>query len=307
MSNRKIFQATTLLLFLAMFINAQEKTRFNNISFNESLASVQRKLDSISENITVIGIREPNFPLSHNNETHLIATNIRFDGGNLDRAVFTFSDNRLSYIQASGNITNTLVSNIKCDPVLYLNYRFYKSHILFIDSDKDLAWQLTSESLHTNLFAWDNPYLYANKGDVVNYKQSVKVPDFLRMGGELDDLLPLLKQNSEFIEIQELDTTDGSSKTQINCFGIEFAGFPRKFEARFENGTLKKVWILTAKGEENRLRTKLTKEYGQVNYVNKDWEVFNNWTVLLRKDKPEVLLLTDDLGKTYKNQYLKQE
>lgn len=245
-------------------------------------------MDSISENITVIEIREPNFPLSHNNETHLIATNIRFDGGNLDRVVFTFSDNRLSYIQASGNITNTLVSNIKCDPVLYLNYRFYESHILFIDSDKDLAWQLTSESLHTNLFAWDNPYLYANKGDVVNYKQSVKVPDFLRMGGELD-------------------TTDGSSKTQINCFGIEFAGFPRKFEALFENGTLKKVWILTAKGEENRLRTKLTKEYGQVNYVNKDWEVFNNWTVLLRKDKPEVLLLTDDLGKTYKNQYLKQE
>jgi hypothetical protein len=55
---------------------------------------------------------------------------------------------------------------------------------------------------------------------------------------------------------------------------MEYAGFPRKFEVRFENNKLKKVWILKGKEEENRIREKLTIEYGN--------SIFEN-------DKPEVL------------------
>jgi hypothetical protein len=84
---------------------------------------------------------------------------------------------------------------------------------------------------------------------------------------------------------------------------MEYAGFHRKFEVRFENKKLRKVWILSGKEEENRIQEKLTIEYGNSIFENNNWVVFNNWTVLLRKDKLEVLLITEELSLKYKKQY----
>lgn len=142
------------------------------------------------------------------------------------------------------------------------------------------------------LFTWDTPYLYTN--DEIEYKSFTKIPNLIKMGELMNDVMPLLKSYSLFIEIEKLEETDTMTNTQINYFGIEYAGFPRKFEARFENNKLNMVWILTGKGEENRLRRKLTAVYGKVLFVNGSWEVFNNWTVLLRKIKPGILFLPKD-------------
>jgi hypothetical protein len=155
--------------------------------------------------------------------------------------------------------------------------------------------------LHPNLFTWNNPYL--NSNIEINYNPSAKIPSFIKMEENLEVLLPLLKENSDFIKIENLEATNSMVKTQVNCYGMEYAGFPRKFEVRFENNKLKKVWILTGKEEENRIREKLTIEYGNSVFENDNWVVFNNWTVLLRKDKPEVLLITEELGLKYKKQY----
>jgi hypothetical protein len=104
----------------------------------------------------------------------------------------------------------------------------------------------------------------------------------------------------------ELDGNDPNAQLQIDCFGIEYGGFPRKFEARFGDGKLNVLWILTGKGEEDRLRQKLISEYGQVIFKDDNWEVFNDWQVLLRKDKPEVLMLTKELAVFYRRDYFKQ-
>jgi hypothetical protein len=100
-----------------------------------------------------------------------------------------------------------------------------------------------------------------------------------------------------------LDGSDPHAQIQLDCFGIEFAGFPRKLEARFGDDRLNVLWILTGKGEEDRIRRHLTQAFGKAIYVNNDWEIFKDWQVLLRKDKPEVLLLTPELAKFYKADY----
>jgi hypothetical protein len=41
-------------------------------------------------------------------------------------------------------------------------------------------------------------------------------------------------------------------------------------------------------------------------FVSDDWEAYQNWQVFLRKDKPEVLLLTPELGQHYKKEYFGQ-
>jgi hypothetical protein len=112
--------------------------------------------------------------------------------------------------------------------------------------------------------------------------------------------------NSEFTYIEKLDDSDPNAQLQINCFGVDYLGFPRKIEARFGNKKLNVVWILTAKAEEDRIRQALINQYGKPIFVNDDWEIFNNWQVALRKDKPEVLLMEQNIGLEYKSSYFKQ-
>lgn len=296
-------------IFLIVFfiacqpVQSQVSTIFNGIEFGEPLIMVQEKISSISNTIRIIKIDKPNFPLAKNTEEHLIASLVKLNNGTLEKVAFTFSDDKLSYIQAIGNVMKSITSERKDKSEDYLDYQVYTADLLFVNAKSDMAWLLTPESLHPNLFAWKNPYLntYIEK----EYRSSAKIPSFIKMGANLDVLLPVLKENSLFINIENLDGTDSIIKTQVNCFGIEYAGFPRKFEARFENNNLQMVWILTGKEEENRIRIKLIEEYGTAKFVNDNWEVFNNWTVLLRKDKPEVLLLTEELGLKYKKQFSK--
>ncbi|MFT6334115.1 MAG: hypothetical protein ACJATI_000847 [Halioglobus sp.] len=126
------------------------------------------------------------------------------------------------------------------------------------------------------------------------------------MGPSFDELMPLLEANSNFTSTEKLDGTDPNAQFQINCFGFDYLGSSRTFEARFGINILDVVWILTGKGEEDRIRKALTNQYGEPIFVNEEWEVFNNWQVGLRKDKPEVLLIEKKIGLEYKTSYFKQ-
>lgn len=289
-----------IFLFISLIAQAQVSTIFNGVKFGESLDDTEEKLKPISDNLRKIKIVTPSFPLAKSKEEHLIATTVNLNDEIIDNVVFTFADDKLCFIQANGNVIAGLTSNIKSEAKTYLDYQAYIADLLFIHKEKDVAWLLTPESVHPNLFTWNNPYLTANNTKEITYNPSVKIPDFVKMGENIEVLTPLLKNNSAFIHIEELDS---DTNTQINCFGIEYGGFPRKFEARFENDKLNMVWILTGKGEENRIRKKLTEAYGNAEFINEQWEVFNNWTVILRKDKPEVLLLEQELGLMYKKQF----
>jgi hypothetical protein len=292
-----------LLFFISGFTQSQVSTIFNEVKFGDSLIIVQKKINAISNNTQVITISNPIFPLSKIKEQHLIATLVKLKNGVVKKVVFTFSDDKLSFIQATGNVIKSIASEAKKDPHSFLNYQIYNSGLLYINPKTDIVSFLTTKSLHLNLFTWVNPYL--NSNTKANYNASVKVPYFIKMGEELETVLPKIKDNSKFIDVQLLGKKNAIERTQVNGYGIEYAGFPRKFEVRFENNRLSKVWILTGKEEEHRIREKLIQEFGKSIFENENWVVFNNWTVLLRKDKPEIFLITQELGLKYKKQYLK--
>jgi len=178
--------------------------------------------------------------------------------------------------------------------------------MLFADPKNDIVKFLTKEAAHPNLFMWSNPYLISNDDSNPGYNSSAIIPDFLKMGADMDELKPLIEANSTLTQIEELDGSDPNAQVQINAFGVEYAGFPRKIEARFGDNKLNAVWILTGKGEEDRIRQKLIAAYGQPIFKTDDWEIFNNWQIGLRKDKPEVLLLTQKIGLHYKKEFFKQ-
>jgi hypothetical protein len=301
----KVSTTPKLLLIIFLLISAIAQSQVNrifyNIEFGDSFIEVQKKVREISKSVKTIKIDNPYFPLSKNKEQHLVASMVKLKNGTVKKIVFTFSDDKLSFIQAKGNVNKSIVTAVKGKSQTILNFQVYPSELLYINLKSDIASFLTPKSLHLNLFTWNSPYL--NSNTEVKYNPSVKIPAFLKMGESLERLLPILKEKSKLVHIESLGIKNSIVKTQANCYGIEYAGFPRKFEIRFENNKMSKVWILTGKEEENRIRKKLTTEFGKPLFENDNWIVFNDWTVLLRKDKPEVLLITKELGLKYKKQY----
>ncbi|WP_347174748.1 hypothetical protein [Polaribacter uvawellassae] len=288
-----------LNLVTVLNLNSQIASVFNDFKFGDSINIVQKELSKISDFIKVIEISKPKFPLAKHTETHLLAYKIRIKSKTLEKAVFTFSDNRLCYIEAKGNVLKVFGENRNDKPQNFLGYQVFTNDLLFINKKEDTAWILTPESTHPNLFTWNNPLLIdSNKS--MNYNTSVKIPEFIEMGGSLKNELTKFEKESQIIQVDDLDGSDPNAQIQVNAYGIEYAGFPRKFEARFGNDKLNMIWILTSNGEEDRIRKKLIKEYGKPIFININWEFFHNWTVALRKDKPEVLFLTKELGMQYK-------
>lgn len=271
---------------------------------NESLATVQAKLKDIVATSKVIDVKKPVFPLAKDKEQHLICSEIKTETGTISKAVFTFSDDRLMYIEAHGHVNKSLAAKLTDTALNYMGYEVYFKQKLFIHSKKDMAWILTDESLHPNLFVWQNPYLKTEKPEAM--PNSGLIPAFLQMGATFNELQSSLEANSTFTLKEDLDGSDPNAQYQINCFGVNYLGFPRKAEARFGNDKLNVVWILTGKGEEDRVRQALIKQYGPAIFTDDVWEVFHNWQVALRKDKPEVLLMEQEIGLGYKKSYFKQ-
>lgn len=300
-------QITTLilvLLCLPTLLSAQVESIFNGIAFENSLQTVQKKLNTISESTRLISIDNPSFPLAKFQEDHLICSNVNTKNGIVKTVVFTFADDKLCYIEATGNVVNVFALDTLNET--YLHYKANFAERIISDPKKDKVWLLTEASAHPNLFTWENPYTHTDDYKSVKYNSSGKIPEFITMGASLEVIEPLFKAKSDFISTMELDGSDPFAQLQIDCFGIEYAGFPRKFEARFGGNKLNVLWILTGKGEEDRIRQELIKHYGKPIFINDDWEIFNDWQIGLRKDKPEVLVMTKEIGMFYKKDYFKQ-
>ena len=299
-------QLAILILISPFILCAQAESVFNNIKMEMSLQTVAQKLTGISEDSEIISVEEPNFPLAVTKEAHLVCTNVKTDHGLLHSVVFTFADDQLKYILAKGNVYPVFAEKRSDTAMVYMGYEVYFSDKLFLNKKKGLAWILTDEAMHPNLFTWVNPYIDPNYKPEAKPTPTDRIPSFLKIGALMEELKPVFEKNSDFTVMEELDGSDPNAQIQINCFGVEYLGFPRKVEARFGDNRLNMVWILTGKGDEGKIRKALIEQYGQPIFVNEDWEIFNEWQVGLRKDKPEVLLMEKKIGLEYKTSYFKQ-
>jgi hypothetical protein len=295
-----------ILLMTPFIFYGQAEFVFNGIELNESLESVTEKIKKTSKKVHTISVDRTNFPLAKAKEDHLICYQVKTDNGIISKAVFTFADDKLIHIEARGNVQKVFASKRVDTARVYLNYDVYVADRLFLNKNKDVAWILTEGGMHAHLFTWENPYLNSNYKAETKSNYSNQIPTFLKMGGSMDELKLVLEANSDFTNTEKLDGTDPNAQIQINCFGVDYLGFPRKIEARFGDNKLNVVWILTGKGEEDRIRKALINQYGNPIFISDDWEVFNNWQVGLRKDKPEVLLIEQKIGLEYKKSYFKQ-
>jgi len=272
-----------------------------NIKLADNQTAVSDKLANYCQSITNFRVETPQYSLAEKSEVHLICNQYKDAKFQFERAVFTIADNQLKQVQAKGFDFKAIVDYFGEPEGEYLGISVYQKGRYWLDKKANRFVWLAKEGLHPNLFAWHNPLLVQQSYPPTD--QSIIIPDLLDFNSTLDKLLPQFEKDCPLSKVDIAKRiwlpNKPQSQTQVNCFAYSYAGFPRKMEAVFGDGKLHVVWVLSGKQEEARLRSLLTKEFGEPSIVNEKWEVFENGRISLRKDKPELLILSDEMIPLY--------
>lgn len=296
-----------LLLLLISVCAPASSADFNigaSLALGDDLQTAQEKLQKSCSGLTVAAPGSPRYPLAASREQHLICTQYQFDGQSFAQAALVFADDRLVQMEATGIDVAALAPALGESSARYLGMDIYDEGNIWLDREQARLVWLNKQARHPNLFAWRNPYLHNQEYDYL--PASIETPALLDFDSDLRTLRPKFTQQCAQVreENQERIWLPNKPKVQIqiNCFGYVYAGFERKFEAVFGDGKLHVVWILTGKAEESRLRNLLKDRWGEPSIETEKWEVFNEGRVSLRKDKPELLLLSDQIIPLYKEE-----
>lgn len=304
LSCRLKYAALLLFAFLSLPALADIEIGYG-VSLGDDLASLTSKLEDTCSAIEVYQIDPPGFPLAENREAHLICKNYARNGIAFESSAFTLADDRFVRMEAIGVNHESVEETLGESEVNYLDFRVYANGSLWWSaSRRTLVW-INDDGLHPNLFAWRNPLL--RDTDYTDLKQSTVLPAVLNFTATFnaqrdsleDSCTPLLVESIEEVWLPNVP----DEQLQANCFNLHFAGFDRKFEFVYGDGDLEVVWVLTAELEERRVRGLLQADWGPASISNEVWEVFGQGRISLRKDRPEILILSDEMIPLYLEEF----
>jgi len=271
------------------------------VTLGDDMTTLRSKLQSSCKAITRVTISPPRFPLAENNEQHLICDNYAQGDIRFSKTAFTLADDRLVRMEATGIAPQQVKVALGEASAAYLDYEIYGDGLFWLSETRNTVIWLDSTGLHPNLFAWRNPLAY---GKEYPYTPTAVVhPQIAKFETSLNQQIPQLEASCSPLLVEEIAEiwlqNQPQRQTQANCFNYPYAGFERKLELVFGDGRLQVVWILTAKAEEQRIREHLIAQWGSPDINNATWEVFEEGRISLRKDLPELLLLSDEMIPLY--------
>ena len=267
-----------------------------------SFEAIQSYAQDHCDETLLIESEAPRYPLAKSSQASLLCK--RYSGGPIkfETAAFLIADGRFVQMEAHDvDIASAKTTLGQADGV-YLGMNHHHEGTIWLDSDQGRLLWLTEDARHPNLFSWANPAL--DDDDAVQ-NESTHIPALLDFSSDLETLLPLFEQQCPQIVVNDNERiwlpNKPEKQVQIDCFGFSFAGFERKFEAVFGDGKLQVIWVLTGKPEESRLHARLIEDWGQPTLSNESWDVFANGRISLYKDKPEFLILSDEMIPLYQD------
>ena len=237
------------------------------------------------------------FPDAADSETHILCQGYTLtDGTAAGDAVFTFADERLVAIETRGAVD---AIRPDADPVAELGgFAVYMPGNVVIRAGTQQAFRFDALDLAWMALAWDNPVWHGNSpaADVAPFH----IPAIVAFGASLEDVQAIAAAECALAPTREIADvwlrTEPARQTQIDCFGPIVAGYPRKLELVFGDGQLEQVWLLLGTADVPRLRSLMTARYGAPIHVDAQYEVFDNWRIALRKDRPELLIGSERLA-----------
>lgn len=269
----------------------------DNVELGDSLMTLQAKLEGFCESVNVISVDRPQFPLARSSEQHLICSAYSGNDVTLEKAAFTIADGQLVHVEMTRIEIDAVRNQLGPLSANYVDMENYNSASHWLNAAQESLIWLSPEGLHLNLFVWHNKFL---DDEAYAYERAdIAIPEIVDFDSPLALQETLLEElcSPLLVETEDESWLPNSPAVQVqaNCFNYSFAGFERKFELVYGDGKLEVIWVLTSKPEEQRIRELLVDAWGSPEIENEIWEVFNEGRVALRKDVPEVLMLSDEM------------
>lgn len=310
---RPMTTALLSILLAATLASAQDTPTGAAESFADSLAigsdaqSVETELATRCGRLASVTPTPVRFPLARDHEQHFVCDSLTTQtGDHFERAVFTLADGALAQIEVRGD-TAPLTANAG-ESFALGDWTAYPDAAMVIDAAAGTAHLLSEDGLHTNLFAWHNPLM---DDEPLDYGPlAIDVPPQVRPGESIETLRAEIEAVCPVVQVREIEPpslpTEPQTQTQINCFGYETAGFERKIEYVFGDGRLVLAWILTGRGEGDRLEAAMDAAYGEPDFAGESFRFYDGGAAALRFDKPEILFVERTLGAGYMAQLAAQ-
>lgn len=274
----------------------------NGVALGDDLTTLRTKLTSACETISEVSVSPPRFPLAEQREQHLICTGYAHEGIVFSRSVFTLADDRFVRMEAAAISLFEVRAALGEPELSYLGFDIFQATRFWLHAERNIVVWLDPDGLHPNLFAWRNPLLDSESYPELSEDLAPSLFDAFEL--TLEQVLSQLQARCTPLQIENIEEVwlpnQPSVQTQANCFNFPYAGFDRKIEYVYGDGKLEVVWILTAKAEEQRVRQMLVSRWGAPIINNAVWEVFAGGRISLRKDTPELLLLSDNMLPLYR-------
>lgn len=238
----------------------------------------------------------PRLPTTENMESFVLC---EMPGGAVG---LSYSDGSLvlAQLQGVGLIDGFMARRqVSEEPVRYAGRDIYPSVALAVDPAMEQAWLLSPAHLHAHLFLFDHPMLADAAPRLGEAASPVLLPVGVEIGMDLTDVRALLSVQCAVHEERRIEpaTLPGgpSRQVQIDCFGVDVAGFPRKVEFVFADAALELVWILTGEEEHARLLHQLTLAFGDPTQETDSYVIWPDG-LALRKDVPEIMMASPEVA-----------
>ncbi len=272
-----------------------------------SLPQSELSLATVCDRVDAFDIEPTRFPSSLERESHRICHGLQLtDGTMAGNAVFTFADDRLVMSEVRG--AGSLLSPQRDPDVEVWGFEVYLAEWVLVDVTRNRVIAIEAPDLLPLALSWDNPY-WTGAGERPG-DTSLAWPAALDFGASLEATLVAAEAICPHTMLREIDEvwlgTAPERQQQLDCYGPELAGYPRKIEFIFGDGILQQAWVMFGAGDTARLRDALTGLYGPAIAVNDTYEIFDDWRIALRKDIVEVRMGTQTLADFWRADWSEQ-
>lgn len=261
-------------------------------AFGQPESEIEPVLVEQCQEVIRHALADTTFPVAETSEVHLQCTELALAGSALKpTTVYTFADDALVMIEARG-AGGTLAP--APEPEMQMDgFEIYPEQGVVINRESDQTWYFGDLNLANLFIFWDNPVWDGGDGAV---DSEWFLPSEAVWGESAESVMAALREKCRLMQHRPIDEvwlrTAPAEQQQVDCYGYEIAGYPRKLEFVFGDDQLQQIWLMFGAADIARTRDHFSSEFGAPVHVGDILEAFEGWHVAIRKDIPEILMLS---------------
>lgn len=135
----------------------------------------------------------------------------------------------------------------------------------------------------------------------------IEKPSEIVYGASVEETQGRLANRCDRMELRTFDPPKvplaKSSHSQIDCFGFDFMGEPRKAEFVFVDGKLQFTWVMVDADDQERVIAAMRKHYKADGLSNKAVIAFPEHRTAWRFEPPEVLFYSEEVAAPFERMF----